>query len=140
MIVVGIDGSEGSAHALRWAFEEAKLRKTGIVAVHAWTMPGPPGRIGFYAEPFQDPEPFRVGAEKAMESFLAETLPERNDVEVELRVVQGLPAEELVAAADGAELLVVGSRGHGGFASLLLGSVGQQCAHHASCPVTIVRP
>jgi nucleotide-binding universal stress UspA family protein len=96
-----IDGSERSGHALRWALEEAKLRKTGIVIVHAWTMPGPPGRIGFYAEPLQDPEPFRVGAEKAMESFPAETLPERNDVEVELRVVQGSPAEELVAAAEG---------------------------------------
>lgn len=140
MIVVGIDGSEGSAHALRWALEEAKLRKTGILAVHAWTMPAPPGRMGFYAESLQDPEAFRVAVEKGMQSFVAETTPERNGVPAELRVVQGSAAEELVVAARGAEMLVVGSRGHGGFASLLLGSVSQQCAHHASCPVTIVRP
>jgi nucleotide-binding universal stress UspA family protein len=140
MIVVGIDGSEGAAHALRWALEEAKLRKTGILAVHAWTMPAPPGMMGLYTESLQDPETFRVAVEKAMESFVDEALPERDGTPVELRIMQGSPAEALVAAAQGAEMLVVGSRGHGGFASLLLGSVSQQCAHHASCPVTIVRP
>ena len=140
MIVVGVDGSEGSAHALRWALEEAKLRKTGVLAVHAWTMPAPPGTIGFYAASLQDPEAFRAEVEKAIESFVAEVLPERNGVPLELRVVQGSAVEELVAASRDAEMLVVGSRGHGGFASLLLGSVSQQCAHHASCPVTIVRP
>jgi nucleotide-binding universal stress UspA family protein len=68
---------------------------------------------------------------------LREALPDAGDVEVERRVVEGAPGAVLVAESRDADLLVVGSRGHGGFAQLLLGSVSQQCAHHAECPVVI---
>jgi nucleotide-binding universal stress UspA family protein len=139
MIVVGVDGSEHAAKALQWALEEAKLRQTGVLAMHAWTMPAPPGRIGFYAEPLQDPSAFQEGAERMLEGILAEAAPDTAGVRLEHRAVQGSPAEALVQASEGAELLVVGSRGHGGFGSLLLGSVSQQCVQHASCPVVVVR-
>jgi len=73
-----------------------------------------------------------------LEETLRESVPETDTVEIERRVVEGRPAAVLVDESQGADLLVVGSRGHGGFAGLLLGSVSQQCAHHAACPVVIV--
>ena len=138
MIVVGIDGSESSAEALRWALGEAQLRKTDVLGLHAWTMPAPPGRLGFYAEPLQDPEPYREGAEKLVESVVGEVAA-GGDVRVEHRAVQGSAGDVLVQASEGADLLVVGSRGHGGFTGLLLGSVSQQCVTHAKCPVVVLR-
>jgi nucleotide-binding universal stress UspA family protein len=71
---------------------------------------------------------------------LREAIPEKAEVEVERRAIEGAPAAVLVKESHNADLLVVGSRWHGGFARLLLGSVSQQCAHHAECPVVIVRP
>jgi nucleotide-binding universal stress UspA family protein len=139
MIVVGVDGSEHAAKALRWALDEARLRDTDVLAVYAWTMPAPPGHMGFYAEPLQDPAIYQEGAERMLEGILDETAPETGGVRLDRRAVQGSPADELVRAAADAELLVVGSRGHGGFSSLLLGSVSQQCVQHATCPVVVVR-
>jgi nucleotide-binding universal stress UspA family protein len=72
--------------------------------------------------------------------MVREAIPDAGDVEIERRVIEGAAAAVLVEESRGADLLVVGSRGHGGFAQLLLGSVSQQCAHHAECPVVIVRP
>jgi nucleotide-binding universal stress UspA family protein len=139
MIVVGVDGSKEAEAALRWAIDEAKLRGTGVRVIHAWNMPAPPGRIGYYSTEFQDPSPFREGAERFVSESLAEVDAEAQGVQVDGEAVQGPPAEVLVNAGKGAELLVVGSRGQGGFRALLLGSVSEHCARHASCPVVIVR-
>ena len=81
----------------------------------------------------------RAAAEAALDATVREAIPDVSDVKIEQRVVQGTPGAALVDESHNADLLVVGSRGHGGFASLLLGSVSQQCAHHAACPVVIVR-
>ncbi|HEU6444440.1 MAG TPA: universal stress protein [Gaiellaceae bacterium] len=70
MIVVGADGSEHATEALRWALSEAVLRKCGVLALYGWTMPAPPGRIGYYAAPLQDPHPFQEGADAMLESIV----------------------------------------------------------------------
>jgi nucleotide-binding universal stress UspA family protein len=133
LIVVGVDGSENSRQALRWAVEEARLRQAWVRVVHAWWL---------YPMLDADTEARHLtnDASAAVQTFITETLGEERDVEVEAVAVQGQQASAaLVDAATDAVLLVVGSRGAGGFSSLLLGSVSQQCAHHASCPVAIVR-
>jgi nucleotide-binding universal stress UspA family protein len=136
-LVVGVDGSEASRHALQWASEEARLRGARLVVVHAWFIPAAvaPGLVPVPV----DPEEWRLEAEELVARELEETLGAEPGVPVERVVVPGSPAAVLVEAADGADLLVVGSRGRGGFAGLLLGSVSQQAAHHAPCPVVIVR-
>ncbi len=138
-IVVGVDGSPESHEALRWAVREARLRGATLRVVHAWLMPvafagGAPG----FALPVTHTE-FEQDGRRVLNEALAAAADEVAGVELERQVVEGSAARCLVRAAEGADLLVVGSRGHGGFAGLLLGSVGQQCAHHAPCPVVIVR-
>jgi nucleotide-binding universal stress UspA family protein len=86
-----------------------------------------------------DREGLQRAAHEELDSWMATVADEGDSIDVERDVVEGPAASVLVRAAEGAELLVVGSRGHGGFAGLLLGSVSQQCAHHASCPVVIIR-
>jgi nucleotide-binding universal stress UspA family protein len=133
LIVVGVDGSENSRQALVWAVEEARLRDARVRVVHAWWL---------YPMLTADTEaPHHTDdARGAVQTFVTEILGEEHDVEIEVVAVQGQQASAaLVDAAREAELLVVGSRGAGGFSSLLLGSVSQQCAHHAPCPVVIVR-
>jgi nucleotide-binding universal stress UspA family protein len=133
LVVVGVDGSENSRQALRWAVEEARLRQARVRVVHAWWM------YPMLADDMEAP-PLTTDASGALQTFVTETLGEEHDVEVEAVAVRGQQASAaLVDAAKDAVLLVVGSRGAGGFSSLLLGSVSQQCAHHASCPVAIVR-
>ena len=138
MIVVGVDGSQHSIEALAWALDEARLRGTNVLALHAWTLPAPPPAIGFYTPELHDPAPFQEGAERQLEQAVSAV--DTEGVTLEHRAVQGTPADVLIRAAEDAELLVVGSRGHGGFASLVLGSVSQQCVQHASCPVVVVPP
>lgn len=138
-IVVGVDHSPGARAALVFANEEARLRSATIHAVHAWQYGyigsvGPEGRLPPVGADIED---VHRAAEAALEASVREALPD-TDVEIELHAIQGAPAGVLVEASRGADLLVVGSRGHGGFVGLLLGSVGQQCAHHAECPVVIV--
>ena len=144
-IVVGVDGSRGGQEALRWALAEARLRGATLRVVKAWIVP--------YVEAIPEPwvlginppgppivqvhEGFRQEAEKILESSAREAV-EAGDVEVEVELVEGRPANKLLEAARDADLLVVGTRGRGGFAGLLLGSVSQQCAHHAPCPLVIV--
>jgi nucleotide-binding universal stress UspA family protein len=147
-IVVGVDGSAGAQEALRWALAEGRLRNTPVRVVHAWTF----GHIGSSAEGFAywdgsvnpytsvgvDLSDLHSAAEELLEWSLAEVGDEINGVEIERLVVQGAPAAILVSAVAPDDLLVVGSRGHGGFVGLLLGSVSQQCVHHAPCPVVVV--
>jgi nucleotide-binding universal stress UspA family protein len=137
-IVVGIDGSDASVAALRWALEEARLRGLKIVAVHAHTLPhvSTTSQALHLIETGLDA--YRAAGAEILERALADA-EAADDVDVERRVIEGPPASALLDAAEDAELLVVGSRGHGGFAALLLGSVSEQCAHHSPCPVVIVR-
>ena len=137
-IVVGVDGSPEAKEALRWAVEEARLRGAALRVVHAWEFPlgaVGPGVPALYNGEFL--QTLRLDAEQLVDRLLAETDPGATIIET--AVVEGPAAQTLIAAAEGAELLVVGSRGRGGFTGLLLGSVSQQCAHHAPCPVVIVR-
>ena len=138
MIVVGVDGSPESKEALRWALEEARLRAANVRAVYAWRDPY------VLAPGFGLPEDFEFDAlrERAVETLdavIAEVVGTASDVRVDGVVAEGPAGSVLVQAAEGAEMLVVGSRGHGGFVGLLLGSVSQQCVTHAPCPVLVVR-
>jgi nucleotide-binding universal stress UspA family protein len=140
VIVVGVDHSEGARAALRFALEEAKLRQATLRVVHAWQYGyvGATGLEGAYPALGGDIKELRDAAERDLDATLRESIPETGTVEIERRVVEDRPAAALVDESRGADLLVVGSRGHGGFTGLLLGSVSQQVAHHAACPVVIV--
>jgi nucleotide-binding universal stress UspA family protein len=145
-IVVGVDGSPGSLAALRFALAEARLHDAVVVALHVWSlplteMPGP-----FLLELAGPPGPsldevtaaLTRDAEERLDQALQELASEAEGIEIERRVTQGAAAAVLVEASRDAELLVVGTRGRGGFKGLLLGSVSQQCVSHSSCPVVTV--
>ena len=133
--VVGIDGSACARDALRFAVKEARLRGDQLRAVWTWQMP-----ISIYAAGGMMPVLDDGPAERLARRELDEVLGDDPGVVVELLVEEGNAARVLIRESENAELLVVGSRGHGGFVGLLLGSVGQQCAAHARCPVVIVHP
>jgi nucleotide-binding universal stress UspA family protein len=137
-IVVGTDRSAHADRALAWALEEAKLRGAHLRIVSVWHVPAMVyGAPGFgSAAPVRMDETFRTVAEEAAAG--AAERARAAGVDVDARVEQGQAADVLVEAAADADLLVVGSRGHGGFAGLLLGSVSAQCSHHAPCPLVIV--
>lgn len=145
-IVVGVDGSAGAARALEWAVAEARLRDASLHVVHAWMLPliDAIPEAWVLGSPQVDPSDEEVHAHlaAAARNVLDEALDRVRALEPELEVVGELTemraAPALIAAADDAELLVVGSRGRGGFKGLLLGSVSAQCVHHAPCPVAIV--
>jgi nucleotide-binding universal stress UspA family protein len=140
-IVAGIDGSDSSKEALRWAVDEARLRRADVIAVHAWQVPPPvPSLGGAPGLEMVDITPqLKESAEKLAQAVVAEVVGDAADVNVQPVAVEGPAANVLIDAAEGADVLVVGSRGHGGFVSLLLGSVSQQVAAHAPCPVLIHR-
>jgi nucleotide-binding universal stress UspA family protein len=140
LIVVGVDSSPEAKEALRFALQEAKLRQATLRVVHAWQFGyiGASGIEGASPVVGGDLGELRHTAALALDATLYEVVPHSNGVAIERRVVEGAPAAVLVDESRRADLLVVGSRGHGGFTGLLLGSVSQQCAHHASCPVVIV--
>ena len=149
-VVVGVDGSAGARDALVWALAEARLRRWPVRAVHAWmfgyiggSVEGYPywgGGLGSYTSLGIDLGDLHHAAEDLLERALADVKDEADDVEIDRQVVQGSAAEVLVREATAGDLLVVGSRGHGGFAGLVLGSVSQQCVHHAPCPVVVIHP
>jgi len=134
-IVVGVDGSPSSIRALRWAAEQARRTGDRLVVVTTWEFPTTYGWVPPYPPDF-DPG---GDARRLLESTVAEVLGEDPGVDVELVVEEGHAAPVLVQQAKGADLLVVGSRGHGGFTGMLLGSVSEHCVHHASCPVIVIR-
>ena len=141
LIVVGVDSSEGGKAALRFALEEAKLRQATLRVVHTWQFGyiGVSGIEGFSPVVGADLGDLRRTAEVALDAVMHGVAPDSDGLVIERRVSEGAPATVLVDESRQADLLVVGSRGHGGFAGLLLGSVSQQCAHHAAfCPVVIV--
>lgn len=135
-IVVGVDGSEASVRALRWAVEEARLRNARVRAVHAWSYP----HVSTYHQAVRAlSAPLAEEAEATLDRAVREGAAGAAGVEIEQVVVEGPAAAALVDASSDASLLVVGSRGLGGFSGLLLGSVSHQAASHASCAVVIVR-
>ncbi|MDQ2707105.1 MAG: universal stress protein [Actinomycetota bacterium] len=158
VVVAGVDGSLSSRDALRWAVRQAGLLDGEVHAVTAWRLPTTYG----YAPDYSDAD-FATQAGKTVEEVVAETLRQREPAKVaELvgkqlaevvaetlgatppvpvleRVVEGHPAEVLVEASREAELLVVGSHGHGAFTGMLLGSVSQHSVQHATCPVVVIR-
>lgn len=141
-IVVGVDGSEHSLDALRWAVEEAALRKTTVLVISAWTYPVviADGMAGGAYVGGLNPDELAASARSNLEAAVSSACPDpATRANLELVVVEGSPGRALVEASKDADLLVVGSRGHGGFANLLLGSVSSQCVHHAHCPVTVIR-
>ena len=145
-IVVGVDDSDNSKAALRWAIDEARLRDVPVNAVHAWEAPIAVPMIDVGPVPatpvLDQPEVLRdvrKAAEEFVERVVAEVAGDVSGVEVRPLAVEGRPASALVEAAQGADLLVVGSRGLGGFKELVLGSVSHQVASHAPCPVVIHR-
>ena len=136
-IVVGVDGSAGARAAAAFALREARLRQARLRLVAALHLPVAVFPGGF-TPAVQGQDELEALARAALDECvvaLGDT-----EVEIETKIRAGRPAEVLIQeSADDAELLVVGSRGLGGFRGLLLGSVGQQCAHHAHCPVVVVR-
>jgi nucleotide-binding universal stress UspA family protein len=138
-IVVGVDGSTGSRDALRWAFTEAKLRNDVLEAVIVWQYPITASLPTFGA--MNTPDDFEVDARSTLLAILAdEGISADAPIPVTTLVAEGNPARALLDASEGADLLVVGSRGHGGFVGVLVGSISQQCVHHAKCPVVVVHP
>ena len=133
-IVVGVDGFESSRAALRWAIRQAGLTWAVVEAVTAWQIP-----VGTGLVPPADMPDYADDARMVLTEAINETCTVDPEVEIYPRVVEGRAAPVLVDAAEGADLLVVGSRGHGGLAGTLLGSVGKYCARHAPCPVVIMR-
>ena len=138
-IVVGIDGSEAAADALDWAAREAALTGAKVRAVHAWRYPALTYAHGLVGPPVFAREEFEDEARAILDTALS-TLHQDAAISVEPVVVEGGATNVLVERSRGADLLVVGHRGRGGFLSLLLGSVALQCAQHADCPVVVVRP
>jgi nucleotide-binding universal stress UspA family protein len=136
-IVVGVDGSVGAREALLHALGEARLRGARLRAVAAWHM-STMAYAGGGLAPGIDPAVFEASASATLDAALAALGDQAHSIEIERVVRMGQPAQVLVEEARGADLLVVGSRGHGGFAGLLLGSVSHQCAMYASCPVVVV--
>jgi nucleotide-binding universal stress UspA family protein len=142
-IVVGIDGTDHAAAALRWAAEEAALRSATLVAVHAWsfvpvTTPADSGLVPMaWTEGVELLDASRAGAEHVAAEQVREVLGEEHDVVV--KIVEGAPATALREAAEDADLLVVGNQGRGNLASALLGSTSAEVADSAPCPVVIVR-
>jgi nucleotide-binding universal stress UspA family protein len=135
LIVVGVDGSESSIEALRWAVAQARLTNASLEVLSTWELPTSFG--------WSPPWPADFNPEKQTKTALAEIvdheLGTQSGLEVRQSVVEGNAALALVHAAKHAELLVVGSRGHGAFTGMLLGSVSEYCAAHAHCPVVVVR-
>jgi nucleotide-binding universal stress UspA family protein len=137
-IVVGVDGSESARRAVRWAAREARDRRARLELVSAWHLPS----YGESLAAVMSAEDLMKELIRDAEDLLGEARDaarvEAPDVPIETHAIEGQPATVLMEAAEGASLLVLGSRGLGGFRGLLLGSVSTECAHRARCPVVIV--
>jgi nucleotide-binding universal stress UspA family protein len=130
-VVVGVDGSPDSEDALAWAAAEAKIRRAQLEVVYAV----------FYRSELLDQFPDMRSRERSiLASAVTRAREMQPTVQVTGRIAEPPPAKALIEMSAGADLLVLGSRGVGGFTQLQLGSVSQQCAHHAACPVVLVRP
>jgi nucleotide-binding universal stress UspA family protein len=136
-VAVGVDGAEASGPALGFAFEEASLRGARLRAVHVWSHPASAGP--WTMQPLvYDPRIVAEEETRVLEESVAPWREKYPDVEVVAEVVHGTPVRILGGVSARADLLVVGTRGRGGFTGLLLGSVSHAVLHHAHCPVAVV--
>ncbi|MFJ1976986.1 universal stress protein [Streptomyces albogriseolus] len=140
-VVVGVDGSAAGERAIAFAFAEASLRGAPLRAIHAWTLwNAPPSELHEGADTYVAmPEGVAEAEERLVSEALAGCRERYPGVSVESRALRGQTREALIEASRSARLLVVGARGRGGFAGLMLGSVSQAVLHHAHCPVAVVR-
>ncbi len=143
-IVAGVDGSEDSKHALRWAAQQAELTHAPLQVVTAWHYPVDfgtawqiPATYG-RSHDFSHAD-FSADAKKTLDGAIEEVLGKDPRVPVTPQLVSGHPAQVLIEASAHAGLLVLGASGHGGFVGMLLGSVTQHCVSHSACPVVVVR-
>lgn len=134
-IVVGVDGSEPSKAALRWALRQAELTGGWLSAVISWDAPP---IYGWEAAPSR--EDLNTDAAHVLREVIDEVTSGSTDITIEREIANGHPAKALLNSAEQAELLVLGNRGRGGFSKALLGSVTAYITHHATCPVLVVRP
>jgi nucleotide-binding universal stress UspA family protein len=134
-IVVGVDGSESSRRALQWAARQAQLTGGRLEVVITWELPTSFGWVPPYPADFNP----AADAQKAADEEVRTALVSYPDMVVEVTVVEGHPAPTLLRASQGADLLVLGSRGHGEFAGMLIGSVTQHLVSTAHCPVLVWR-
>jgi nucleotide-binding universal stress UspA family protein len=139
-ITVGIDGSEHSVKALEWAIKEAAIQHSPVTVLAVHLVP----KSGWTGQPITLPADIAdlERARQAAEELVAKITSQLGDAQpssVKVSAVNGFPAEELIEASRDADLIVVGSRGSGGFARLMMGSVSSQVVHHAHCPVVVVR-
>lgn len=134
-IVVGIDGSACSKQALQWAVGLAELTHLGVLVVAAWHWP----TAFVWGASMEPPYSPAEDAEAILVDMLEPLRKEHPDVGIESVVIEGHPAPVLIKTSQGADLLVVGSRGHGEFVGMLIGSVSEHCVSHASCPVVVWR-
>jgi nucleotide-binding universal stress UspA family protein len=140
-ILVGVDGSDHSRLALAWALREAAHRRMPLTVVSVRPAPVRPATDIYWAVPDLPADPRDEEAERrVLQEFVAKVASEAGETvpDISLVLEKGDPAEELIRASRDADLLVVGSRGSGGFARLMLGSVSSKVVHHAACPVVVV--
>jgi nucleotide-binding universal stress UspA family protein len=135
VVVVGVDGSPSSREALEWAMRQAETTGAKVVAVQAWLAPTDYATGGLLIPE----EQWVAEASESLDAIVSQVAATRPQVSIEQRVIKGHPVTVLVDQARGADLLVVGSRGRGGFAGALLGSVSHHVLHRAPCPVAVVR-
>ncbi|WP_318209565.1 MULTISPECIES: universal stress protein [unclassified Streptomyces] len=144
-MVVAVDGSPGGQGAIAFAFVEAQLRGSELVALHAWSTWSDHGESAGPDHPVElvdlvgDVDRMRAEEEQLLAKAVSGHRDQHPEVTVRMRVVRGRTRPALVEASRSAQLIVVGARGRGGFAGLLLGSVSQAVLHHAHCPVAVVR-
>ncbi|HVQ89706.1 MAG TPA: universal stress protein [Mycobacteriales bacterium] len=132
-IVVGVDGSDASKDALRWAARQAQLTGAELRAIAAWEL------VPTYPYPVVIDADLRDRTSETLATAVDDAFGADPPARLVAEVHRGHPASVLVEASRGAEMLVVGASGHGTFTDMLLGSVSQHCAHHATCPLVIVR-
>lgn len=139
-VVVGVDDSPGALHALRWALGDAARRGATLEVVHAWEPPLAFGPVDLGPIPVPDDGEREAAARAVLEAVVAKALeePGPRPPELDRVLVADASAPALLERSRGADLLVLGRRGRGGFTGLLLGSVSHQCITHATCPVVVV--
>ncbi|MDA3644721.1 universal stress protein [Saccharopolyspora indica] len=139
-VAVGVDSSASSVRALVAAAEEARRRNTVLHVVRAWSLRTAPRPADCPPNVMPSMEEFQRSVEEDTDRIVKAKLGEHGDLQVEFHIVHSPSPQALLSASKGADLLVVGHRGRGGFAGLMLGSVAEQCVRHAACPVLVVRP
>ena len=138
-VVVGVDGSDHSRQVLEWAVKEAGLRKASLTVITVKQVAGNPwtGSKQVYPADQAEADKMRQAAEEATQKAV-DAAGAPGPASVTVRAVSGIPAQEMINASNDADLVVVGARGGGGFARLMMGSVSNQVAHHSAAPVVVI--